>query len=93
MKSFGFSVGFDIVVEDSNCDGRLDMAIRFNDNVYLFEFKVMELAGEGTAMARMLDAVLRRFGHQIEVPGYSDTSVTVTVMICWALRRRLPVPL
>ena len=46
-------MGFDIVVEDSGSDGRLDMAVRFNDNVYLFEFKVVELASEGAAMAQL----------------------------------------
>ncbi len=51
--SYFASVGFDIVVEDSSSDGRLDMAVRFNDNVYLFEFKVVELASEGTAMAQL----------------------------------------
>ena len=51
--SYFASVGFDIVVEDSSSHGRLDMAVRFNDNVYLFEFKVVELAPEGTAMAQL----------------------------------------
>ena len=58
--SYFASVGFDIVVEDSGSDGRLDMAIRFNDTVYLFEFKVVELAPEGSAMA------------QLEAKGYAD---------------------
>ncbi len=40
-------------MEDSGSDGRLDMAVRFNDNVYLFEFKVVELASEGAAMAQL----------------------------------------
>ncbi len=51
--SYFASVGFDIVVEDSSSYGRLDMAVRFNDNVYLFEFKVVELAPEGAAMAQL----------------------------------------
>ncbi len=51
--SYFASVGFDIVVEDSSSQGRLDMAVRFNDNVYLFEFKVVELASEGAAMAQL----------------------------------------
>ena len=51
--SYFASVGFDIVVEDSSSHGRLDMAVRFNGNVYLFEFKVVELAPEGTAMAQL----------------------------------------
>ena len=58
--SYFASVGFDIVVEDSSSDGRLDMAVRFNDNVYLFEFKVVELASEGAAMA------------QLQAKGYAD---------------------
>ena len=40
-------------MEDSSSHGRLDMAVEFNDNVYLFEFKVVELAGEGAAMAQL----------------------------------------
>ena len=58
--SYFASVGLDIVVEDSGSAGRLDMAVRFNDHVYLFEFKVVELASEGTAMA------------QLQAKGYAD---------------------
>ena len=43
----------DVTVEDSSSHGRLDMAVRFNDNVYLFEFKVVEMAPEGAAMAQL----------------------------------------
>ena len=32
------ALGLDVTVEDSSSHGRLDMAIRFNDSVYLFEF-------------------------------------------------------
>ncbi|MDD9985853.1 MAG: PD-(D/E)XK nuclease domain-containing protein [Spirochaetaceae bacterium] len=45
--------GFDVRVEDSSSRGRLDMAVPFNDAVYLFEFKVVELAATGTAMAQL----------------------------------------
>ena len=51
--SYFASVGLDIVVEDSS-HGRLDMAVRFNNNVYLLEFKVVELSPEGTAMAQLI---------------------------------------
>ena len=51
--SYFASVGLDIVVEDSSSEGRLDMAVRFNANRYLFEFKVVESAPEGTAMAQL----------------------------------------
>ena len=46
-------LGLDIVVEDSSSHGRLDMAVRFHGNVYLFEFKVVEMAPTGAAMAQL----------------------------------------
>ena len=51
--SYFAGLGLDITVEDSTSHGRLDMAVRFNANVYLFELKVVELAGEGAAMAQL----------------------------------------
>ena len=45
--------GFDITVEDSSSHGRLDMAVRFNGHIYLFEFKVVGMAGQGAAMAQL----------------------------------------
>ena len=51
--SYFAAVGLDITVEDSSSHGRLDMAVRFNGNVYLFEFKVVEMAPEGAAMAQL----------------------------------------
>ena len=47
------ALGLDTTVEDSSSHGRLDMAVRFNANVYLFEFKVVEKEPEGTAMAQL----------------------------------------
>ena len=54
------SLGLDIVPEESSNAGRLDMAVRFNGNVYLFEFKVVELEPEGAALA------------QLKARGYAD---------------------
>ena len=51
--SYFAALGFQIVVEDATSRGRLDMAVLFQDNVYLFEFRVVELAGEGAATARL----------------------------------------
>ena len=45
--------GLDPTVEDASNRGRLDMAVQFNDSVYLFEFKVVESAPEGAAMAQL----------------------------------------
>ena len=51
--SYFAGLGLDVRVEDSTSHGRLDMAVCFNANVYLFEFKVVELAPEGAAMAQL----------------------------------------
>ena len=51
--SYFASLGLDITVEDSSSHGRLDMAVLFNDRVYLFEFKVVELASAGAALAQL----------------------------------------
>ena len=54
------ALGLDIVPEEASNAGRLDMALRFNGQVYLFEFKVVELAPEGAALA------------QLKARGYAD---------------------
>ena len=51
--SYFAGLGLDITVEDSTSRGRLDMAVRFNGQVYLFEFKVAEMAGQGAALAQL----------------------------------------
>ena len=51
--SYFAAQGFDITVEDSSTHGRVDMAVRFNGNVYLFEFKVVEMTPAGAAMAQL----------------------------------------
>ena len=51
--SYFASLGLAITVEDSSPAGRLDMAVAFNENVYLFEFKVMEQAATGAALGQL----------------------------------------
>ena len=51
--SYFASLGLAITVEDSSREGRLDMAVEFNGNVYLFEFKVVERASEGAALGQL----------------------------------------
>ena len=58
--SYFAGLGLNITVEDSSSHGRVDMAVYFNDNIYLFEFKVVELASDGAAMA------------QLQAKGYAD---------------------
>ncbi|MDR2637471.1 MAG: PD-(D/E)XK nuclease domain-containing protein, partial [Zoogloeaceae bacterium] len=47
------ALGMDIVPEDVNNQGRLDMAVKFNGQVYLFEFKVVEREAEGKALQQI----------------------------------------
>jgi hypothetical protein len=54
------SLGLDLTAEESSNAGRLDLALRFNDQVYLVEFKVVELSPKGRALA------------QIKARGYAD---------------------
>ena len=51
--SYFASLGLDIRVEDSSSHGRADMAVLFNGGVYLFEFKVVEQASAGSALAQL----------------------------------------
>ena len=51
--SYFAGLGLDVTVEDSSNPGRLDMAVRFNGQVYLFELEVVEQAGEGSAMGQL----------------------------------------
>ena len=46
-------LGLDVTVEDGTSHGRPDMAGRFNANVCLFEFKVVEMEPEGAAMVQL----------------------------------------
>ena len=51
--SYFASLGLAITVEDSSSEGRLDMAVEFNGNVYLFEFKVVERTSAGAAIRQL----------------------------------------
>ena len=64
--SYFAALGLDITVEDSSSHGRLDMAVRFNDQVYLFEFKVIEMASAGAALAQLKE---RRYADKYRALG------------------------
>ena len=64
--SYFAALGLDIRVEDSSSHGRLDMAVLFNNNVYLFEFKVVELASAGAALAQLKE---RRYADKYRALG------------------------
>ena len=64
--SYFAGLGLNIAVEDSSSHGRLDMAVLFNNHVYLFEFKVVELASAGAAMAQLQE---RRYADKYRALG------------------------
>ncbi len=43
------ALGLDLTPEDANNHGRIDLTLKFNQRVWLFEFKVVELCPEGGA--------------------------------------------
>ena len=47
------ATGADIVVEDSTNLGRVDMAVRIADEVFVFEFKILERTQPGAAMCQI----------------------------------------
>ncbi|MDE2889269.1 MAG: ATP-binding protein [Gemmatimonadota bacterium] len=65
--SYFAALGLNVTVEDSSRRGRADMAVHFNDNVYLFEFKVVELASEGAAMAQLRE---KGYADKYRGPGH-----------------------
>ena len=81
--SYFASLGLDITVEDSSRAGRLDMAVLFNGNVYLFEFKIVERAAEGAALhqlqARDYAAKYRGRGEAIYLVGVEFSQETRNV--------------
>ena len=70
--SYFAGLGLDVTVEDSTNRGRLDMALRFEDRAYIFEFKVVEQAGGGAAMAQ-----LKEKGYAEK---YRDVGTTVSLV-------------
>ena len=53
--AFFASLGLDIICEESSNAGRLDMAVRLEDKVYLFEFKISENNPAGSALQQIKD--------------------------------------
>jgi hypothetical protein len=53
--SYFAALGLEIILEDVTNHGRIDMTVKFNDNIYLFEFKVVELVPEGKAIQQLID--------------------------------------
>ncbi|MBM4200099.1 MAG: ATP-binding protein, partial [Gammaproteobacteria bacterium] len=78
------SLGLDLTPEDASSRGRLDLALRFNGQIYLFEFKVVELEPEGQALqqlkARGYAEKYRAEGQALHLIGIEFSRETRTVV-------------
>ncbi len=53
--SYFAALGLPIILEDTTNQGRIDMTVRFAGQVYLFEFKVVELSPQGLEIQQLKD--------------------------------------
>ena len=53
--SYFAALGLEIALEDSTNQGRIDMTVLFADQVFLFEFKVVESSPSGSALQQLKD--------------------------------------
>ncbi len=63
-----------ITVEDSSSRGRADLTVHLAERVYIFEFKVVERAGAGAAMAQLRE---RGYANKYQMLGKSIHLVAV----------------
>ena len=81
---FASVLGTGITVEDSVSRGRADMTVRFAGRVYLFEFKVVEQAGPGAALAQLKTKAYadkyRALGEPIHLIGVEFSSASRNVV-------------
>ena len=83
VYSYFAALGYKVTVEESSSHGRLDMAVRTGGHVYLFEFKVVEMASPGSALAQLKErdyaAKYRGRGEPIHLIGVEFSRETRNV--------------
>ena len=71
--SYFAALGLEIIVEDATNKGRIDMTVRYNRRIYLFEFKVVEMVPAGKALEQLKSKgyaeKYRRYGEPISLIG------------------------
>ncbi|MGF1529726.1 MAG: PD-(D/E)XK nuclease domain-containing protein, partial [Puniceicoccaceae bacterium] len=84
--AFFASLGLDIIVESSSNAGRLDMALRFQQQVYIFEFKLVGDVADGSALRQIKEkdyaAPYRGKGEPIHLVGI-EFSKTQRALLRW----------
>ena len=66
--------GLDTRVEDATNRGRIDLALRTGDRIYLFEFKVVEQVPEGRAIAQLQR---KGYAEKYRAPGVTISLVGI----------------
>ena len=83
VYSYFAALGYEIAVEESSSHSRLDMAVRTGGQVYLFEFKVVEMASPGSALAQLrardYAAKYRGQGEPIQMGGNRSRSAAASL--------------
>ena len=77
-------VGVGVQVEDSSASGRVDLRVKAYGQIYLFEFKVVERATQGAALAQLLErdyaAKYRAGGQPIHLIGVECSEEARTII-------------
>jgi hypothetical protein len=68
------ALGLDTRVEDATNKGRIDLALRYQNHVYLFEFKVVEQVPEGKALQQLID---KGYAEKYREPGVGITLIGI----------------
>lgn len=72
LYSHFLATGLNVVVEESMNIGRMDIVLRFDDRIYIFEFKVVEHVGKGAALRQ-----IKEKGYAIK---YIGTGAAITMI-------------
>ena len=90
--SYFASIGLDVTVDDSNNLDRIDMTLKFNQQIYIFEFKVVGHKAEGEALMHIKDKAyadkfksLNKPIYLIRVEFSKKTRNVVSVEVEWQL--------
>ncbi len=64
--SYFAALGYEVQVEDATSLGRIDMAIKMPERIFLFEFKVVEMLPNGKALQQLKD---KRYADKYRADG------------------------
>lgn len=66
--SYFAALGLNVTVEDATNHGRIDMTLKFQQRVYIFEFKVVELVPKGSALQQIKDKAYAEKYRKLQQP-------------------------